>query len=157
LLFDLLTEDEIELRFDIDLLAQRLVGATDWTLQRDDLRLLPIGYFGASTGAAAALIAAAARPWVSAIVSRGGRPDLARPVLSQVRAPTLLVVGGNDRAVLEMNRSALRELGGIRELSIVPDATHLFEEQGALESVATLATDWFTRHLRPATELHAVP
>jgi putative phosphoribosyl transferase len=136
------------LRFDIELLARRLVSATDWLTQRADTRYLPIGYFGASTGAAAALVAATKRPDViGAIVSRGGRPDLAGPALPRVRAPTLLIVGGNDVQVIELNRIALPQLGGEKQLVIVPGATHLFEEPGALDEVARLARDWFERHL----------
>ncbi len=155
LLTDLLTADEEEidevtrhLRFDITLLAQRLVGITDWLAVQPEAQEMRIGYFGASTGAAAALVAAAERPAVvGAVVSRGGRPDLAGPALARVRAPTLLIVGGNDFPVLELNRRALRELRAEAELSIVPGATHLFEEPGALEEVARLSAQWFTRHL----------
>ena len=155
LLTDLLTADEEEvdevtrhLRFDITLLAQRLVAITDWLALQPEAQEMQIGYFGASTGAAAALVAAAERPAVvGAIVSRGGRPDLAGPALPRVRAPTLLIVGGSDFPVLELNRQALRELRVEAELSIVPGATHLFEEPGALEEVARLSAQWFTRHL----------
>jgi putative phosphoribosyl transferase len=155
LLIDLLTANEEaidlhtgHLRFDIELLARRLVSATDWLTQRADTRYLPIGYFGASTGAADALVAATKRPDViGAIVSRGGRPDLAGPALPRVRAPTLLIVGGNDVQVIELNRIALPQLGGEKQLVIVPGATHLFEEPGALDEVARLARDWFERHL----------
>jgi len=155
LLVDLLTEDEetidlrtAHLRFDIGLLAERLVGATDWLTRQPDTRHLPIGYFGASTGAAGALVAAATRPQVvSAIVSRGGRPDLAGPALANVRAPTLLIVGGQDHVVIELNRSALDLLHGEKQLVIVPGATHLFEEPGALDEVAQLAREWFERYL----------
>jgi len=156
LLMDLLTrEEEIvddrtrHLRFDINLLAQRLVGATDWLQEQDSTRLLPVGYFGASTGAAAALVAAAERPDViGAIVSRGGRPDLAGGALSRVLAPTLLIVGGWDEQVIELNQQAFQQLRiEHRQLQIVPNATHLFEEPGALERVAKLAADWFTRRL----------
>lgn len=158
LLFDLLTPEEEEidlrtrhLRFDIQLLADRLVGTTDW-LRAEDVGELPLGYFGASTGAAAALIAAARRPErVRAVVSRGGRPDLAIPMLTRVTAPTLLVVGGLDDAVIQMNREALRHLAGRKKLAIVEGATHLFEEPGTLEQVAALARDWFVTHLRRAT------
>jgi len=157
LLIDLLTRQEEEaeaatghLRFDVDLLGTRLVGATDWLLRDDDTRGLRIGYFGASTGAAAALIAAVRRPAAAgAIVSRGGRPDLAGPVLGLVRAPTLLIVGERDRTVLAMNEDALRQLHGEKDLAIVRGATHLFEEPGALEDVARLAREWFVRHLTP--------
>jgi dienelactone hydrolase len=155
LLMDLLTRDEelvdqltAHLRFDIELLAERLVAATDWLAEEDDTTDLPIGYFGASTGAAAALVAATERPEVvRAIVSRGGRPDLAGPALSRVRAPTLLIVGSRDELVIELNRAALNELRGEKRLEIVPGATHLFEEPGTLEAVARLARDWFVRYL----------
>ena len=158
LLFDLLTEDEeaidartAQLRFDIPLLAGRLVGALDWLANQPALAALGVGLFGASTGAAAALIAAARRPdRVGAVVSRGGRPDLAGAALAQVSAPTLLIVGGDDREVLALNEEALAELNCEKTLQIVPGATHLFEEPGALEQVAQLAGDWFLRHLRPA-------
>lgn len=158
LLFDLLTADEEQadaidahLRFDIDLLARRLVDATDWARARREMRPLRVGYFGASTGAAAALIAAVDRSdVVDAVVSRGGRPDLAKGVLSRVRAPTLLIVGGDDREVLALNRSALRELRCPKELEIVPHATHLFEEPGALDRAADAAAAWFCRHLTRA-------
>lgn len=155
LLLDLLTVDEAlqdevtsHLRFDIDLLARRLEGATDWARRQPETRALPIGYFGASTGAAAALVAAAERPEdVGAVVSRGGRPDLAGPYLTQVRAPTLLIVGSADPLVLDLNQDALDRMRGPRKLSVVPGATHLFEEPGALEQAARLAGEWLTRHL----------
>jgi dienelactone hydrolase len=155
LLIDLLTLHEevidartTQLRFDIDLLAERLVDATDWLSQFPDTKHLRIGYFGASTGAAAALAAAAVRPdAVQAIVSRGGRPDLAGAALVQVRAPTLLIVGGEDVQVIELNRAALVQLRCEKKLVIVKGATHLFEERGALDEVARLARDWFHRHL----------
>jgi putative phosphoribosyl transferase len=155
LLIDLLTVDEelidmrtAQLRFDIELLAERLVDATNWLAQFPDTRHLRIGYFGASTGAAAALVAAAVRPdGVGAVVSRGGRPDLAGAALPHVRAPTLLIVGGNDGQVIELNRAALAELRCEKQLVIVPGATHLFEEPGALDEVARWARDWFHRHL----------
>ena len=155
LLLDLLTLDEErvdavtrELRFDIELLATRLVGATDWVTQRSPTKHLAISYFGASTGAAAALIAAARRPQVvRAVVSRGGRPDLAGPVLAEVRAPTLLVVGGHDTLVIDLNEKALRQLRCVKRLEIVPRATHLFEEPGALEQVARLARQWFEHYV----------
>jgi len=158
LLFDLLTADEEQadaidahLRFDIDLLARRLVLATDWVRSQRETRSLRIGYFGASTGAAAALIAAVERPdVVDAVVSRGGRPDLAEGWLSRVRAPTMLIVGGDDREVLALNRSALRQLRSPKQLEIVPHATHLFEEPGTLEYVAEAAAAWFQRHLARA-------
>jgi dienelactone hydrolase len=154
-LVDLLTPDEervdvrtAELRFDIDLLAGRLVGLVDRLPSTADLGSLPIGLFGASTGAAAALVAAARRPdAVPAVVSRGGRPDLAGPALPQVRAATLLLVGGLDEEVITLNEQALRALAGIAELRIVPGATHLFEEPGALEQVAEHTATWFTDHL----------
>jgi putative phosphoribosyl transferase len=157
LLIDLLTLDEevidartAQLRFDIELLAERLVGATDWLTQFPDTKHLQIGYFGASTGAAAALVAAAVRPdAVNAVVSRGGRPDLAGAALTHVRAPTLLIVGENDGQVIELNRAALAQLRSEKQLVIVPGATHLFEEPGALDEVARLARDWFCRHLIP--------
>ena len=157
LLIDLLTLDEevidartAQLRFDIELLAERLVGATDWLTRFPDTKHLRIGYFGASTGAAAALVAAAVRPdVVSAVVSRGGRPDLAGAALMHVRAPTLLIVGGNDGQVIQLNRAALAQLRCEKQLMIVPGATHLFEEPGALDEVARLARDWFHRHLIP--------
>jgi putative phosphoribosyl transferase len=155
LLMDLLTADEEaidlqtqRLRFDISLLADRLVGATDCLAQNPDTRDLTIGYFGASTGAAAALVAAAQRPdAVGAIVSRGGRPDLAGAALARVRAPTLLIVGGNDIPVIGMNQEAMAQLHVETTLEIVPGATHLFEEPGALEEVARLAREWFERYL----------
>jgi dienelactone hydrolase len=156
LLFDLLTpeEDRVdrvtrELRFDIPMLGKRVVGAIDWASQHDELRDLDIGCFGASTGAAAALIGAAARPKeVKAVVSRGGRPDLAMEVLGDVRAPTLLIVGGRDKPVIDMNRRAFERLRGEKEMEIVAGATHLFEEPGALEEVSRLARDWFLRAFR---------
>jgi dienelactone hydrolase len=158
LLVDLLTAEEeavdlrtAHLRFDIGLLAERLVGATDWLTQHPDTGHLRIGYFGASTGAAAALVAAAQRSEaVGAVVSRGGRPDLAGPALPLVRAPTLLIVGGNDFQVIELNRAAFEQLRCEKQLVIVPGATHLFEEPGALDEVARLAREWFERHLAPA-------
>lgn len=155
LLLDLLTdaeerEDERtrELRFDIPLLANRLVGATDWLKEDPDLKDLPVGYFGASTGAAAALIAAAKRPeQASAVVSRGGRPDLAGDALGQVQAATRLIVGGLDTEVIRMNEEAAEQMHCRTRLDIVPGATHLFEEPGALEQVAELAGDWFRDEL----------
>jgi dienelactone hydrolase len=154
-LMDLLTPEEEDqdrstarLRFDIPLLAGRLVAAVDHLTGDPSTAGLPIGSFGASTGAAAALVAAARRPNdVRAVVSRGGRPDLAGDDLPSVRAPTLLIVGGADEQVIELNRQALERLGGEVALVIVPGATHLFEEPGALEEVARVAGDWFTRHL----------
>jgi putative phosphoribosyl transferase len=151
LLFDLLTEAEDRIydnRFDIDLLTHRLLLATRWAGQKAATRGLRLGYFGASTGAAAALRAAAALgPEIGAVVSRGGRPDLALDDLARVQAPTLLIVGGNDAVVIELNRAAYRELCGEKELKIIPGATHLFEEPGTLEQVAVAAADWFRRHL----------
>ena len=151
LLFDLLSDEEGADRrkvFDIELLAERVEEALDWSGRRADVADRPVGLFGASTGAAAALAAAAQWPGrVGAVVSRGGRPDLAAESLPHVIAPTLLVVGGADREVLELNRSALRQLGCSKRLEVVPDATHLFEEPGALDSVAELAAAWFERHL----------
>ncbi|MCS7007126.1 MAG: dienelactone hydrolase family protein [Gaiellaceae bacterium] len=149
LLFDLLTPEEERDRrnvFDVELLARRLVDATRWLRAQPEAAGLPVGYFGASTGAAAALVAAAELGEdVAAVVSRGGRPDLAAAWLGAVRAPTLLVVGGADPVVLELNREAARHLRCAHELTVVPGATHLFEEPGALEQVAALATAWFTR------------
>jgi putative phosphoribosyl transferase len=153
-LVDLLTANEeqidlrtMEFRFNIGLLAERVVQLTDWSRKQGNWSSLPLGYFGASTGSAAALVAAAARPHrVQAVVSRGGRPDLAPP-LSEVEAPTLLIVGGNDSPVLEWNRRACERLAGITKLAIIPGATHLFEEPGALEEVARLAVQWFARYL----------
>jgi dienelactone hydrolase len=157
LLIDLLTSEEeaidqrtAHLRFDIGLLANRLIDATDWLTQHADTRHLRIGYFGASTGAGAALVAAAERPdVVSAVVSRGGRPDLAGSALERVRAPTMLIVGGNDSAVIELNWAALAQLRCEKQLVIIPGATHLFEEPGALDEVAWLACNWFERHFMP--------
>lgn len=152
LLFDLLCaaegRDEAA-RFDILLLARRLVAVTDWVSRQPALTALPIGYFGASTGAAAALIAAALpNSRVRAVVSRGGRPDLAFDKLTQVGAPTLLIVGGADDAVIELNRQAYAALASVKRLAIVPGATHLFEEPGTLDEVARLAGDWFERYCR---------
>lgn len=155
LLFDLLTADEEEsdrfsarFRFDIDLLAARLAAATLWVTRSDKAGGLPIGYFGASTGGAAAIVAAAALgETVRAVVSRGGRPDLAGDALGHVTAPTLLIVGGQDREVLRLNQAALENLRCPAELAVVPGATHLFTEPGALEEVSRLAADWFQRHL----------
>jgi dienelactone hydrolase len=165
LLIDLLTAAEeredtrtARLRFDIGLLAERVVGASDWLAGNPATAHLPIGYFGASTGAAAALAAAAERPdHARAVVSRGGRPDLAIPVLNRVKAPTLLIVGGEDTPVIEMNREALKHLEALKHrnvekrLEIIPGATHLFEEPGALEEVARLAREWFQERLKPYT------
>lgn len=156
LLVDLLTAEEEEVdrvtaepRFDIDLLAGRLIGATDWLREEPTTSSLGIGLFGASTGAAGALVAAAERPGeVGAVVSRGGRPDLAGDALPRVRAPTLLIVGGRDPVVLELNRQAQEHLRTENQLVVVPGATHLFEEPGALEVVSSLAAEWFSRYLR---------
>jgi dienelactone hydrolase len=156
-LVDLLTEREAyrdaataEFRFDISLLADRLTAITDWLVEHETTSGRGIGLFGASTGAAAALRTAAARPvWVQAVVSRGGRPDLAGDVLHLVHQPTLLIVGERDPEVLDFNKLAMAKLGGPSRLEIVPRATHLFEEPGALEQVAKLATDWFAEHLKP--------
>ena len=156
LLFDLLTpaEERIDrqtaaLRFNIELLSARLVGAVDWVSSEPATAVLPVGLFGASTGAAAALVAAAARPaLVSAVVSRGGRPDLAGPALPLVVAPTLLIVGGEDHVVLELNRRAQQQMRAETQLVVIPGATHLFEEPGALEAVSELAADWFLKHAR---------
>ena len=155
LLIDLLTREEEdidtstgEFRFDIDLLSQRLISATKWLRENPATRNLAFGYFGASTGAAAALIAAAKLPEeIKAVVSRGGRPDLALDYLPKVKAPTLLIVGGNDQAVLDLNRKAMARLSVLKKLEIVPGASHLFEEPGKLEEVAKLSADWFLAHL----------
>jgi pimeloyl-ACP methyl ester carboxylesterase len=155
LLIDLLTLEEeavdqhtAHLRFDIPLLAERLVAATRWLGEDPSTRSLSVGYFGASTGAAAALVAAATIPErVGAVVSRGGRPDLADEALPRVTAPTLLIVGGRDLAVLDLNRIAMARMTAVTRLEIVPGATHLFEEAGTLEIVAHLARDWFLRYL----------
>lgn len=155
LLLDLLTRQEdaidgrtAQYRFDIERLGARVVLATDWIQRRDDLRGLAVGFFGASTGAAAALVAAAERPAVArAVVSRGGRPDLAGVALPRVKAPTLLIVGGADEPVIELNQEAMRKMTGPVELQIIPGASHLFEEPGALERVEQLASDWFMRYL----------
>ncbi len=151
LLFDLLTEDEALDRrnvFDIPLLARRLGEAIDWQTQRAEIAELPVGLFGASTGAAAALVAAADHPdRVAALVSRGGRPDLAGAALPLVRAPTLLIVGGEDREVLALNQVAARQMNCAHEVRVVPEATHLFEEPGTLAAVADIAADWFALHL----------
>jgi putative phosphoribosyl transferase len=155
LLVDLLTGREAridqetrEWRFNIPLLGRRLTTITEWQQQHSDLRQLPLGYFGASTGSAAALMAAAERPeCVKAVVSRGGRPDLAGSSLARVHTPTLLIVGGDDTEVLELNRQALVRIPAKTNLEIIPGATHLFEEPGALEEVARLATEWCQQHL----------
>jgi putative phosphoribosyl transferase len=163
LLIDLLTPEEEEvdlrtrhLRFDIGLLADRLVGATDWLTQDPNTRNRQVGYFGASTGAGAALVAAAKRPEaVGAVVSRGGRPDLAGEALPRVAAPTLLIVGGEDELVISMNREAMEKMSAEKELEIVPGASHLFEEPGKLEEVTRLAAGWFTRYLDSASKADA--
>jgi putative phosphoribosyl transferase len=158
LLIDLLTPQEeavddvtAELRFDIPMLARRLITIVDWLRRRKETTQLPIGLFGASTGAGAALMAAADRPAaVAAVVSRGGRPDLAGPALSKMKTPTLLIVGGLDGPVIQMNRDAMKQMRGEVSLEIVAGATHLFEEPGTLERVADLAGAWFASHLQPA-------
>jgi pimeloyl-ACP methyl ester carboxylesterase len=157
-LADLLTpqEEQVDartgaLRFDIGLLSERVAALTDWLVGQERFADLGVGLFGASTGAAAALVAAAARPAsVEAVVSRGGRPDLAGGLLRLVRQPTLLIVGERDATVLELNRTAMDQLPGETKLEVVPGASHLFEEPGALEEVTRLARDWFVRHLSPA-------
>ena len=156
LLIDLLTREEEQadmrtahLRFDIGLLADRLISTIEWLEQEPEARLLKVGLFGASTGGGAALVAAARRPdRVAAVVSRGGRPDLAGPALAHVKAPTLLIVGGNDVPVIGMNREAYDQMTAERRMEIVPGATHLFEEPGKLEEVARLAREWFQQYLR---------
>lgn len=151
LLFDLLTEEEDQIyenRFNIDLLVSRLIETTEWLMEYDQVKGLPIGYFGASTGAASALRAAAYfGETIKAVVSRGGRPDLALSALRQVTAPTLLIVGGMDVPVIGMNKMAFDELRSVKEMKIVPGATHLFEEPGKLLEVANLAISWYKRHL----------
>lgn len=154
LLMDLLTEEEEvrdditrELRFDIPFLAKRLSEVTDWTTKHKESKHLTIGYFGASTGAAAALIAASKRSDIKAVVSRGGRPDLAGDTLPRVKSPTLLIVGGNDFGVIELNQKAFALLTAEKKLEIVPNATHLFEEAGTLNQVAKLAANWFSKYL----------
>ncbi len=153
LLMDLLTRDEdidYETRFDIGLLAERLDAATSWLSEEDSTRRLRTGYFGASTGAAAALMSAArAGDAIGAVVSRGGRPDLAMDALAGVSSPTLLIVGGRDDIVIELNRKAYQRIAAEKEMVIVPGATHLFEEPGALEEVASLAARWFKKYLKP--------
>ena len=157
LLFDLLSPDEErsdqitgELRFDIDLLTRRVLGVTASLRTDEKTRDLALGYFGASTGAAAALAAAAQTEGIGAVVSRGGRPDLADSLLGQVRAPTLLIVGGNDEVVIQLNRQAFARLQSVKDMKIIPGATHLFEERGALEEVARLAARWFGKYLAGA-------
>ena len=157
LLLDLLTPDEATVdditrryRFDIDMLGERVIAAADWAMGRADLQRLPFAFFGASTGAAAALIAAAHRPDVArAVISRGGRPDLAGDALSRVQAPTLLIVGGNDEPVIDLNREAMERMRAVVRLEIVSGATHLFEETGTLERVSQLAADWCRQYLHP--------
>lgn len=160
LLFDLLTEEEDETyhnRFDIDLLAQRLELVTRWLIRRPEVSGLPLGFFGASTGAAAALQAAAALgDAVSAVVSRGGRPDLADACLARITAPTLLLVGGEDAVVIDLNRQAFDRMTGEKRMVIVEGATHLFEEPGTLEEVARAAAEWFLQHLLPSVPAHAL-
>jgi dienelactone hydrolase len=156
LLIDLLTSEEKEIdrrtrriRFDIDRLAERVVGAMEWLAGQSETEDLSIGLFGSSTGAAAALIAATKRPDLAmAVVSRGGRVDMAEPILDEVKAPTLFIVGGKDRQVLDLNRQALAKLETEKQLEVIPGAGHLFEEAGALDEVARLAREWFQRHLR---------
>lgn len=156
LLIDLLTPEEKDIdrrtrriRFDIDRLAERVVGATDWLQEQSETEGLEVGLFGSSTGAAGALIAAAERPdVVEAVVSRGGRVDMAEPVLGEVKASTLCIVGGRDLQVLRLNRQALEQLRAEKRLEVIPGAGHLFEEPGALDEVARLAREWFQRHLR---------
>ncbi len=155
LLIDLLTKEEEQidlftrkLRFDIGLLTTRVIGATQWLQENDQTQKLRIGYFGASTGAAAALVAAAILgDQIRAVVSRGGRPDLAGPELAGVKAPTLLIVGGNDPVVIDINRQTVEKLHAEKKVEIIPGATHLFEEPGTLEQVAHLAAEWFAQHL----------
>lgn len=159
LLFDLLTAEEEQaeaytrhLRFNITLLAERLIGVTRWALDKATTRDLTVGYFGSSTGAAAALVAAAGlRETIGAVVSRGGRPDLAGDALERVTAPTLLIVGGEDQPVIPLNEEALDRLHCEKALRIVPGATHLFEEEGSLDTVAHMAAEWFADHLHPMT------
>jgi len=156
LLFDLLTNEEdqedlatAEYRFNINLLADRLIGATEWLKKDPQTKNYPFGYFGASTGAAAALIAAAKLPNdIATVVSRGGRPDLAANYLPRVKAPTLLLVGDLDTEVIELNKQAMAQMSAEKKLVLIPGATHLFEEPGKLEDVAKLAADWFLRYLR---------
>lgn len=159
LLFDLLTKEEeevdeqtMEYRFDVEFLANRLLVATNWILSNPSLHTLPMGYFGASTGGGAALLASTKiKHLIKAVVSRGGRPDLAMNVLPEVHAATLLIVGGNDYPVIELNQKAYEHLRCVKKLEIVPDATHLFEEPGKLAEVATIADEWFKKYLRLPT------
>jgi pimeloyl-ACP methyl ester carboxylesterase len=152
LLFDLLTEKEDlirENRFDVNLLAQRLAIVTQWIDKQKEAQNVPIGFFGASTGAASALIAASVLgDKIKAIVSRGGRPDLAEPILNNINIPTLLIVGGNDGIVIELNQKAYAQLQGIKKIEIIEGATHLFSEPGKLEAVAKLTSNWFTEYLK---------
>jgi putative phosphoribosyl transferase len=156
LLFDLLTTDEEgidditgELRFNIPFLSDRLVGVTDWLKQATETASMDLGYFGASTGSAVAIVAAVRKPGaVKAIVSRGGRPDLAEEDLQLVKAPVMLIVGGDDYEVIKLNKAAFSRIKAEKEMVIVPGATHLFEEAGTLEKVASLAKDWFAKYLR---------
>ena len=166
LLFDLLTNEEEQVdihtrehRFNIALLTQRMQDTTLWVLAQEEFKTVPIGFFGASTGSAAALIAAARLgSKVAAVVSRGGRPDLAGPVvLANLKAPTLLIVGGADHAVIALNEDAFLHMQCEKQMAIVPRATHLFEEPGALEQVCSLAAAWFTRHLHPTAHEEAAP
>jgi pimeloyl-ACP methyl ester carboxylesterase len=156
LMMDLLTRHEDEnyqARFDVDLLTRRLVMATWWLRDQPAARDLAVGYFGASTGAAAALFAAAELGReIGAVVSRGGRPDLAGPALARVQSPTLLIVGGEDDVVVALNRQAYRQIKAEKQIAVIPGAGHLFEEPGALDEVAQLAADWFTRHLAGGAE-----
>lgn len=154
LLFDLLTPEEEQIddstrqfRFDIPFLATRLLAATEWVLHTPRIQTLPTGYFGASTGGGAAIVAADKSSSVKAVVSRGGRPDLAGKALSQITVPTLLIVGGDDTTVIAMNQEAMAQMQCVKQLEIVPGATHLFEEPGTLDEVARLAKDWFSRYL----------
>jgi dienelactone hydrolase len=150
LLMDLLTpaeDSDYRARFDIGLLTRRLIAATRWLKQQDYAKNLPIGYFGASTGAAAALQAAASEKSVGAVVSRGGRPDLAGDALEHVESPTLLIVGGDDHEVIVLNEEAFKQLAAIKKLAIIPGATHLFEEPGTLEQAASAAIQWFDKYL----------
>src|SRR5665647_1012781 len=151
LLLDLLTvgeDTDYEMRFNINLLARRMLATTKWLQEQDDTDRLNIGYFGASTGAAAALqTAAILGDQISAIVSRGGRPDLAWPYLERVKSPTLLLVGGNDGVVIELNQKAYNKISAVKQIDIIPGATHLFEEQGTLKTVAELAANWFVKYL----------
>jgi len=156
LLLDLLTSEEqqidsetMQYRFDIPWLAERTQAVLQWVRSQSELRQLPVGLFGASTGAAAALMTAAAFPaQVRAVVSRGGRPDLAQEALDGVQAPTLFIVGGHDHVVLDLNRKAMQEMNCIKSLKVIPGATHLFEEPGAIEEVASAASDWFAKYMQ---------